>query len=339
MTAAARRPLLRDVAERAQVSITAASLVLNGKAGSSIPQETQQRILAAAAHLGYRPNALARGLRSGRSATIGLISDVIATTPFAGAMIQGAQDAAWEAGKLILLINTGRDRTIEATALELLHERHVEGVIYATMYHQVVDPPQALHETPAVLLDARAADASLPSVVPDETAAAREATEVLIRAGHRRIGFIQDEEPIPAAPEREKGYREALRAHGLRFERSLIARGEANTAGGWEAAGLLLDAPRPPTALFCFNDQMAMGAYRAIRERGLSVPTDVSVVGFDDQVLIAPWLVPALTTMALPHYEMGRWAVDFLVSHGSGMPQHRMPCPLIARDSVAPPRD
>ena len=129
------RPRLKDVAERAEVSLTAASLVLNGKAGASIPDETKARIITAASELGYRPNALARGLRIGRSGTIGLISDVIATTPFAGAMTQGAQDAAWEAGTLILLVNTGNVKSIEATALELLRDRHVEGVIYATMYH------------------------------------------------------------------------------------------------------------------------------------------------------------------------------------------------------------
>ncbi|CAN5602953.1 LacI family DNA-binding transcriptional regulator [soil metagenome] len=337
MTEPRKRTVLKDVAQRAEVSLTAASLVLNGKAGPSIPEETQARILAAATELGYRPNALARGLRSGLSATIGFISDEIATTPFAGAMIQGAQDAAWEAGKLLLLINTGRDPVIEATALELLHERHVEGVIYATMYHQVIEPPAALREGPAVLLDARTTDGSLPSVAPDEFGAARDATRALMRAGHRRIGFVQDREPIPAAPEREEGYLAALQEGGQDADPALVARGAATADGGWRAAGELLDGRKPPTALFCFNDQMAMGAYRAAAERGLRVPDDISVVGFDDQELIAPWLVPSLTTMALPHYAMGRWAVEFLVRHDASAPQHRMPCPLIERDSVVPP--
>ncbi|MFV2074223.1 MAG: substrate-binding domain-containing protein, partial [Thermoanaerobaculales bacterium] len=117
----------------------------------------------------------------------------------------------------------------------------------------------------------------------------------------------------------------------------LIAKGPANAAGGWEVASSLLASADPPTALFCFNDQMAMGAYRAIAECGLRIPQDISVVGFDDQVLIAPWLVPSLTTMALPHYAMGRWAVEFLVGHGEGAPQHRVACPRVDRDSVAPP--
>ncbi len=338
MTNVPKRPVLKDVADRAGVSLTAVSLTLNGKAGANIPPKTQARIVAAASELGYRPNALARGLRSGRSATIGLVSDEIATTPFAGAMIQGAQDAAWEAGKLLLLINTGRDKDIEATGLDLLQERHVEGVIYATMYHQVVEPPAALSEGPAVLLDARAHDASLPSVVPDEVSAARQATETLLAAGHTRIGFVQDVVPIPAAPEREQGYRDAHEGHSVPVDPDLIAKGSADAAGGWEAtSSLLASSSSPPTALFCFNDQMAMGAYRAIAERGLRIPDDISVVGFDDQVLIAPWLVPSLTTMALPHYAMGRWAVEFLVGGGEGNPQHRAACPLVERDSVAPP--
>lgn len=340
MATRSARPRITDVARLADVSVTAVSLVLNRKTDSGIPSDTQARILAAAAELGYRPNAIARGLRSGRSQTIGFVSDVIATTPFAGAMIVGAQEAAWAAGKLLLLINTGRDPAIEARGFELLHDRQVDGLIYATMFHRVIDPPGALRDGAAVLLDARAADESLPSVVPDEVAAAREATAELIRFGHRRIGYIQFSEPIPAAPERAAGYAQALLAADIPFDPRLVAAGEATAQGGWEAAGTMLDMPDPPSALFCFNDQMAMGAYRAIAERRLRIPHDVSVIGFDDQVLIAPWLVPGLTTMALPHYEMGRWAVERLIGEpGDTLEpvQHRMACRMIRRESVAPP--
>ncbi len=337
-----RRPVLKDVAQRADVSLTTVSLVLTGKAGANIPEATQARVLAAAAEIGYRPNAMARGLRRGRSDTFGFISDEIATTPFAGAMIQGAQDAAWEAGIVLLLVNTGRDRRIEARGLELMHERQVDALIYATMYHQIVDPPPALREGPAVLLDARAHDASLASVVPDEAAGAYAAIELLARAGHRRIGFVQDIEPIPATRDRLEGYRRALGDNGLSFDPDLVVLAPSNAHGGCEAALRLLDLPDAPTALFCFNDRMAMGAYRAIAGHGLRIPEDVSVIGFDDQEQIAPWLVPALTTVALPHYKMGRWAVEFLleVLEGGtpGTPQHRMACPLVERDSVSAPR-
>jgi LacI family transcriptional regulator len=337
------RPLLKDVAAHAKVSLTTVSMVLNGKAGPNIPPDTQARVVAAAAALGYRPNAMARSLRRQRSDTIGVISDEIATTPFAGAMLQGAQDAAWAAGVVLLLVNTGRDPDIEARAIEIMLDRQVDAIVYATMYHQVVVPPAALREIRAVLLDARTLDESLPSVVPDDVGGARTAVEILVDCGHRRIGWVTTEEPVPAAAERLAGYREVLQARGIPFDPSLVQAGPGgDTHSGLEAAGRLLDRPDRPTALFCFNDRMAMGAYRAIRLRGLKVPQDVSVVGFDNMEQIAPWLDPPLTTMQLPHYEMGRWAVEQVLrspapDENEQPPQARMPCPPIERASVAPP--
>lgn len=339
------RPLLKDVAARAEVSLTTVSMVLNGKAGPNIPPDTQARVVAAAAELGYRPNAMARGLRRQRSDTIGVISDEIATTPFAGAMLQGAQDAAWAAGVVLLLVNTGRDRGMEARAIEIMLDRQVDAIVYATMFHQVVSPPPALRDVRAVLLDARTADASLPSVVPDEVGAARSAVETLVEHGHRRIGWVTTAEPVPAAIERFAGYRSVLEEHVIAFDPSLVAAGAAgDTHSGVDAAGRLLDRPDRPTALFCFNDRMAMGAYRAIWLRGLRVPHDISVVGFDNTEQIAPWLDPPLTTMQLPHYEMGRWAVEHVLrdpgleGEGEISPQRRMPCPRIERASVAAPQ-
>jgi LacI family transcriptional regulator len=151
-------------------------------------------------------------------------------------------------------------------------------------------------------------------------------------------------EPVPAAVERLAGYRSALEEHGLSFDPSLVAVGASgDTHSGVDAAGRLLDRPDRPTALFCFNDRMAMGAYRAIRQRGLRVPQDVSVVGFDNMEQIAPWLDPPLTTMQLPHYEMGRWAVEHVLTEPGSEgkeelpPQRRMSCPRIDRASVAAP--
>ena len=338
------RPLLKDVAARAEVSLTTVSMVLNGKAGSNIPPDTQARVVAAAAELGYRPNAMARSLRRQRSDTIGVISDEIATTSFAGAMLQGAQDAAWASNVVLLLVNTGRDRDMEARAIEIMLDRQVDAIVYATMFHQIVAPPPALRDVRAVLLDARADDASLPSVVPDEVGAARLAVATLFEHGHRCIGLVTTAEAVPAAVERLAGYRSALEEHGLRFDPTLVAVGASgDTHSGVDAAGRLLDRPDRPTALFCFNDRIAMGAYRAIRLRGLRVPQDVSVVGFDNMEQIAPWLDPPLTTMQLPHYEMGRWAVDHVlrdVGHDGEQespPQLRMSCPLIERASIAAP--
>jgi LacI family transcriptional regulator len=233
---------------------------------------------------------------------------------------------------------------MEARAIEIMLDRQVDAIVYATMSHQVVEPPAALRDVRAVLLGARTADASLPSVVPDEVAAARSAVETLVEHGHRRIGWVTTAEPGPATFERLAGYRRVLEERGLSFDPSLVAVGvSGDTHSGLDAAGRLLDRPDRPTALFCFNDRMAMGAYRAIRQRGLRVPQDVSVVGFDNMEQIAPWLDPPLTTMQLPHYEMGRWAVEHVLTEPGSEgkeelpPQRRMSCPRIDRASVAAP--
>lgn len=333
---------MKDVADRAGVSSSTVSLVLSGK-HDAIPEVTRRRVLDATAELGYRRNALAAGLRRQTSDTIGFISDLIATTPHAGAMVQGAQDAAWKVGKVLLMINTGGDPAVEHRAIEAVLARQVDGLVYAAMYHRFIDPPPALHEVPAVLLDARSADLTLSSVAPDEEGGAYAATSHLLDAGHRRIAYLQSASPIPAAEERLRGYRAALAARGLAFDASLVSPGVAEHPGGFEAATVLLARPDRPTALFCFNDRMAAGAVHAAHRLGLSVPGDLSLVGFDNEELVAPLIEPPLTTVQLPHYEMGRWAVEHLLDAVSGdsagrPEQHRIRCPLVVRESVAPPQ-
>lgn len=341
-TAIGKLPSMKDVARHAGVSQTTVSFVINNVAdANNIPAETQERVWAAVHRLGYRPNAVARNLRSQRTHTIGFVSDAIATTPFAGQMIQGAQDAAWAHDKLILLVNTGGDVRLERDAVETLLERQVEGIIFATMYHRPVTPPPAIREVPTVLLDCFSEDRSLPAVVPDEVSGGRSATALLLQHGHRRIGYLQNIDPIPAAFGRLQGYREALAAYGVAFDATLVAAGESDQGGGYAAAQTLLALPVRPEAIFCFNDRMAMGAYLATADLGLAIPDELAIVGFDNQDVIAPWLRPALTTMQLPHYAMGQWAAAHLmelIASPQGAPaaplQHTIPCPLIERASV-----
>jgi LacI family transcriptional regulator len=332
-------PTMYDVAKHAGVSQTTVSFVVNNVDSANIPEETRERVWSAINELGYRPNALARALRSQRSQTIGLVSDEVATTPFAGKIIQGAQDAAWAANKLLVVINTGRRAEIEAAAVELLLEHQAEGIIYATMYHRPVTLPPAFRQVPTVLLDCYVEDRSFPSVVPDEVEGGRTATEVLLQKGHRRIGFLNDSNLIPAAFGRLEGYKRALATNGLPFDARLVAAGANSAAGGYRAAQELMQLPEPPTALFCFSDPMAMGAYDALRKLGRSIPHDVAVVGFDNQELIVDNLHPPLSTLELPHYQMGQWAVRYLVEHAGHLPaeapiQHALSCPYIERSST-----
>ena len=337
-----RRARMSDVAKAAGVSTTTVSLVLNEKAGSSIPDVTKERVLEAARELGYRANTVARNLRRQSSETIGLISDTIASTPFAGLMIRGADQVAAAAGMTLTIVNTERDPEVEARAIESMLARQVDALVYATMWHQVVEPPPILRETHVVFLDARTDDPADSWVVPDEERGGHAATQHLIEHGHTRIGYIHEQNPYPAHPERFAGYLRALAENDIPFDPDLVAVDMNDPFGGTSATARLLTLAEPPTAIQCYTDRMAMGAYRAIRRAGLSIPDDISVIGFDNQDQIAPWLDPPLTTMALPHEEMGRWAVEHLLrvlsGEAEGPRQQRLECPLVVRDSVAAPR-
>lgn len=350
----ARRSRIKDVAETAGVSVTTVSHILNRVEGKRISPETRQRVLRIAEELGYAPNGLARGLRLQRSQTIGFVSDEIATTPHAGRMILGAQEAAAAEGLVLLVVNTSGDAGLERTSIEMLLQRQVDGVVYAAMYHRIVDLPESLRSTPTVLLDAGSSDSSVPFVVPDEVQGGYAAVRELIDHGHRRIGVTVQTVGLPARQGRLEGYRKALAEVGVAYDPSLVAAETAvpfNTVGGdvdagYRAARRLLTPERRPTALFCFNDRMAAGAYRAAAELGLSVPGDLSVIGFDNQELVCESVHPRLSTVQLPHYEMGARAVAQLLAltRTPGRPpgpgnQELLPCPLVARASVtSPPR-
>lgn len=336
------RVRMSDVAAHAGVSTATVSMVLNGVNSTRISPQTQARVREAAEAVGYKPNSVARSLRTQQTRMVGLISDTIATTPFAGRMLAGANDVAREQGHLVILVDTERDAVAERQALHALNGQRVDAVIYACMWHRVVEVPEGLPED-AVLLDCVAAAGGRAAVVPDERAGGMVAVRELVTAGHRRIAFVDAEErfDLVASRLRFEGYLEVLAEAGIEPDPALHVRAEPVAGGGREAAQRLLSLPveRRPTAMFCFNDRMAMGAYTAALHCGLSVPRDLSVVGYDDQQLVAAELDPPLTTVALPHYEMGRWAMEVALGLRQADPEvpHLMPCPIVRRASVSPP--
>ncbi|WP_324668884.1 LacI family DNA-binding transcriptional regulator [Geochorda subterranea] len=335
-----RAPTTTDVARLAGVSQTTVSFVLNGKPNVRISEETRARVWKAVEQLAYRPNAVAQGLRRGRSQLIGFVTDQVATTPFAGLIIKGAQDAAWAHKRILLLVNTDNRQEMEEAAVETMLGYQVEGIIYSSWYHRAVNPPACLRETAAILVNCYAEDRSLPSVVPDEVQGGRLATEILLRKGHRRIGFLNKDLPIPAASGRLQGYRQALAAYGVPFDEELVVYMEGEEQErGYEGLRQLMALSNPPTAVFCFNDRTAMGVYAAARELGLRIPDDLAVMGFDNQEIIAAHLRPALSTVQLPHYQMGWWAVNYLLEaerRFASLPpvQQVLECPFIERESV-----
>lgn len=330
-----------DVARLSGVSQTTVSFVINDVPNVNISEKTRAAVLKAVKELGYTPNAMAISLRRSQSRVIGLVTDEIATTPFAGQIIQGAQDAAHEQQRLIMLMNSGTDASIEDQEIGTLLSRQVDGIIFATMRHRLITPSELLYQTPSVLLDCRDADNSLPSVVPDEFLGGYQATEALLHRGHRCIGMINTSENVPASYLREKGFRQALSDHGISVEDEWIAYGgDGSSKTGYDGAKVLLARYDQMTALFCFSDRVAMGAYDALRQMHKRIPDDVAVIGFDNYEVISANLYPQLTTMQLPHYEMGRWAVETVlqISQSKGekapTPQMMLPCPLVIRDSI-----
>ena len=337
-----RRVTIKQVAEAAEVSITTVSHILNDVPGKRIREETRARVRDVANRLGYAPNLIAQGLRTNRSNTIGFIGDEVITTPFAGQLILGAQGVANKRGSVVLIVSTGREPSVENREISELVRRQVDGILYASMYHRPVSIPAALRSIPTVVVNATCDGDTVAWVAPDEVAGGQDAAGVLIDAGHRRLAFINDTNDVPAALGREEGFRIRAAAAGILAPDVTVIRAESNAVGGYQAAKALFASSDRPTGIFCFNDRMAMGAYRAAAEAGLRIPEDVSVVGFDNQAYVADGVHPALTTIELPHFEMGAWAAEELFrridGNQTGQPPHlKLRGPVIHRNSVAAP--
>lgn len=328
---------MSDVAARAGVSRTTVSFVLNDRSSINIPDETRARVITAAAELNYRPNAGARALASQKTHLIGLITEIV-TAPFAVDIIKGAQDQARRDDRLLLIGSSEHDVAMQESAVETMLEQRVEGLIFAATWHRAVSVPEAAASVPVVMVNCFDSEGRFPSIVPDEVGGGHTATRRLIEAGHHRIGFVNLDPDIPAAIGRRAGYESALAEGGIEIDESLIVSGHATADRGYDAAVTLLDLPEPPTALFCGNDRMAMGAYDAIKERGLRIPHDVAVIGFDNQELISGYLRPGLTTVALPFEQMGAIGVDLLAAITAGESTDTkivtVDCPLLERSSV-----
>jgi len=325
---------MRDVAKVAGVSVATVSHVVNDKPGARIGDDARRRVQEAVVELGYRPNALAKTLSQGTSRFIGLVADAIATTPFAGQIIHGAQDEAWKHGYVLLVANTDGNLAAENEAIAMMLEHQVHGILYSTWFHREIQVPEALHQTDTVLVDCFAEGSGLPAVVPDEEQGGRTATEELLAAGHRRIAFINTTTPSPAQSGRLAGYRAALEAAGVAYDESLVFPAAPEQEGGYAATPDILESKA--SAVFCHNDRVAMGLYDGLREHGLRIPEDIAVMGFDNQDVIAAHLRPPLSTVALPHYELGAAGVRLLLGLESGPsagPQ-LIACPAIRRHSI-----
>lgn len=341
---AQRRVTIKDVAIDAGVSITTVSHVLNDVPGKRVNNETRARVKTSAQQLGYTPNRMAQSLRTQRAGSIAMIGDEIVTTPFAGGVILGAQDVATAHASVLVVFNTGYEDSVEAREIDELKRYQVDGVLYAAVYNRPITIPAGLEGTPVVVVNGTCKDPAISWIAPDEEAGGWDAGDVLITAGHRRLGFLNNRDDIPARHGREKGFRRRAAEAGLSSDDVVVTYSEPLQKAGFAATRAMLDRPDRPTGVFCFNDRVAMGAYGAAASLGLRIPDDVSIVGFDNQIDIGDGLFPGLTTIELPHYEMGEWAANQLFAlidapHGEAPPAlfTRLRGSVIRRDSVAPP--
>ncbi|MDI2035869.1 LacI family DNA-binding transcriptional regulator [Paenarthrobacter nitroguajacolicus] len=344
-----RKATALDVAKRAGVSRSAVSLVLNGRGDGNVAKDSQDRIRQAAKELNYTPNAIALSLRSQRSRVIGILSDEVVVSPFDGNIIGGADDVARSRGFVTVVMDTERDAARDASAIETLLDRRVDGLMYVTVGLKPIEIPQGMLRVPSVLANCydQQPQPQLHHVIPDEVTGGREATEHLLQWGHRDIALLAGSEDSPAAPLRVQGYRNAHALAGvpMRDERIFMAGWDIDA--GYHGAMKLLDGVSPaerPTAIMCANDRLAIGVALAAARLGLRVPQDLSIMGYDDETRIADTMVPALTTMALPLREIGRAAMstllDTIEDAESTTPaptlETMVPCRLVVRESTGP---
>jgi DNA-binding LacI/PurR family transcriptional regulator len=334
-----RRATSADVAARAGVSRTTVSFVLNAKADAGIPPGTRRRIEEAARELGYHPHGAARALAGGTSHTIGLVlrqsAEQVAADALLAETLWGVAAEARTGGYRVLVEPLSPDG---GRYSDLLLSQQVDGLIVSGPRVDDEELAGLVAEGFPIILQGSLPDVPVPSVDIDNRAGARTAVEHLIGLGHRRIGCITNA-PLAytAAADRVAGYGEALAAAGIGLDPDLVIEGAFDAASGHVAMTSLLATHNPITAVFVASDIVAFGALRALREAGLRVPADISVVGFDD-IPLARHFDPPLTTIRLPANALGVAAGRALVDRLTGRPTSErtlLPTELIVRESTA----
>jgi len=301
---------IRDVAQSAGVSPTTVSHMINQTRHVSV--EVTARVRASMLELGYRPNALARSLRRGETGTIGMILPD-SSNPYFAEVGHAIESEAFSHGYSLILCNSEGDQDKESFYTRVLMEKQADGIMFISsgVEDSSIRMLLGLH-IPLVVIDRMCGNLAIDVVLSDNYRGGYDAAEYLAGLGHRRIGMITGPTRVTPSAEREAGFRQALSDRGMEMDDSLIVAGAFSAQTGYHAALMLLNRIQPPTAIFASNDMMALGSLRAAYEHGLRVPEDLSLIGFDD-IELASYVVPPLTTMSQPKDKIGRAAVDLLV--------------------------
>lgn len=333
-----KRVTIEDVAKAAGVSRQTVSRAINDK--DEISPETRDRVLAAVQQLGYRPNRLAQGMVTQRTSTVGLVVPDI-TNPFFPEVARGVQDKARQNDYNMFLCNTEEAAELELQTLESLAAQPVDGIIIFAEHasdEEIINFAEQYH--PLVLINRQIEHPHISSVYVDITRAAEQAVRYFVNQGHTQLGMITRDFEHHHTHRREAGFVNVLQEHDLDLDPSHIRRAPATLEGGYEAAKLLLTESPEITAVFAYNDIMAMGALRACRDLGRQVPHDCAIIGFDD-IRLASISSPSLSTVRIDKYELGRAAISRLLEMLQNPTQQFMPLELpvqlMLRESTLPP--
>jgi LacI family transcriptional regulator len=309
------RVTMAHVAQEAGVSLMTVSRVINDKEGVS--QATRERVQAFIEQLGYSPSDIARGLVTKHTGTLGLVIPDVAN-PFFAEVARGAEHIAYDQGYNVFLCNTGEDTQRELAVLESLEEKRVDGIVLCSsrLEESVLEEAMASHPA-AVLVNRRLESDDVGIVLIDDVAGGQMATRHLLQAGHRAIGYLAGPQASQSGHWRAEGYRAAFTAAGVPGNPDWMRHCLPTVEGGRETARGLLSTHPELTALFCYNDLVAIGALQACADLGWAIPDDVAVVGFDD-IPLAALVSPPLTTCRVPRYELGSAAMRLLLEKISG---------------------
>lgn len=336
------RATLREVADRAGVHPATASRALNVATADMVNAKTAARIQKVAKEMGYSPNPIARSLKTSRSSSIGLIIPDL-TNPLFPPIVRGIEDVLRPIGYNAWIVNTDNRADLEASAVESFRQRNVEGFVFATAHleHPLLEE-MAAASTPMVLINRRLASADVPSVTSDDATGVAMAMQHLYDLGHRKIVHLAGPQDLSTGVTRRRAFRQSLEDLGLPAEPDRVFICEAwSEEAGTRGMLALLDSGPEFTAVLAGNDLLALGAYDAFAERGLHCPDDISVIGFNDMPFMDK-VSPPMTTVRIPHYEIGAEAARLLLEVLEDPTRHPrsllLPLTLVKRASTGPVR-
>lgn len=305
---------LKEVAKLAKVSPACVSLALNGK--PYVSKQAKEKIYSAVKELDYRPNVVARSLRQKKTGTIGLVLSDIAN-PFFPEIARGVEQRAQEYGFNVILCNTDADPSWEEKSVNTLFSKQIDGLIITSARSIDNLKRYSKEDSPIVLVNRDPCPGEFDFVGIDNVSSARVAVNHLVKLGHEKIAFVEGEPASAASFGRYEGYKMALGKAGVPLRENYVKIGYLRYEGGYRAMASFLKQTPSPTATFCANDMMALGAIDACLEKGVKVPQDMAVIGFDD-MWVASLKTVQLTTVRQPRYQMGIKAIDLMIERVKG---------------------